>query len=87
MIDTQNRPYYLFWAGTRWLGTRLDCISASIIGLSVLCIVLLRHQISAGVAGVAINQVFLLTSYFQVRRTPRWPLVAPYSLHTVHRAY
>ena len=66
MIDTQNRPYYLFWAGTRWLGTRLDCISASIIGLSVLCIVLLRHQISAGVAGVAINQVYHHNPYLSL---------------------
>lgn len=66
MIDVQNRPYLLFWSGTRWLGMRLDCISASIIVACSLCIVLLRDSISPGVAGVAINQIFLLTSYFQV---------------------
>eukprot|EP01051_Picozoa_sp_SAG22_P008634 SAG22_NODE_669_length_7994_cov_2.526536_4_plen_451_part_00 len=64
-VETCNRPYLLFWSGTRWLGLRLDCLSASVIIVSVSCIVLLRDHISAGVAGAAINQIFLLTSYFQ----------------------
>jgi ABC-type multidrug transport system fused ATPase/permease subunit len=65
LLDSQNRPYLLFWAGTRWLGMRLDVISCVLIATSVFCIALLREDISPGTAGVAISQIFLLTSYFQ----------------------
>eukprot|EP01043_Picozoa_sp_COSAG02_P005380 COSAG02_NODE_145_length_34010_cov_7.359696_13_plen_980_part_00 len=64
-IDVANRPYLLFWSGTRWLGLRLDMLSSALIAISTLCIVLLRNHMSPGLGGVAINQIFLLTSYFQ----------------------
>ena len=44
LIDTANRPYLLFWAGTRWLGVfwagtrwlgvRLDLLSSTLIAVS-----------------------------------------------------
>ena len=64
-IDVANRPYLLFWSGTRWLGLRLDMLSSALIAVSTLCIVLLRNHMSPGLGGVAINQIFLLSSYFQ----------------------
>ena len=30
--DTHNRAYYMVLAGTRWLGMRLDLLSALLIG-------------------------------------------------------
>eukprot|EP01047_Picozoa_sp_COSAG01_P077396 COSAG01_NODE_13925_length_1517_cov_1.191819_1_plen_429_part_01 len=65
LVEVQNRPTLLFWSGMRWLGIRLDYISSTLIATSGFCIVLLRNQLSPGLAGVALNQIFLLTSYFQ----------------------
>jgi ABC-type multidrug transport system fused ATPase/permease subunit len=65
LIELANRPYLLFWSGTRWLGLRLDVLSSALIAVSSLCVVLLRNHISPGLGGVVINQIFLLTSYFQ----------------------
>ena len=42
--DTHNRAYYMVLAGTRWLGIRLDLLSALLIGAVALLAALYSHN-------------------------------------------
>ena len=42
--DTHNRAYYMVLAGTRWLGIRLDLLSALLIGAVALFAALYSHN-------------------------------------------
>ena len=42
--DTHNRAYYMVLAGTRWLGIRLDLLSALLVGAVVLVAALHSHN-------------------------------------------
>ena len=42
--DTHNRAYYMVLAGTRWLGIRLDLLSALLIGAVALLAAFYSHN-------------------------------------------
>ena len=42
--DTHNRAYYMVLAGTRWLGIRLDLLSALLIGAVALFAAFYSHN-------------------------------------------
>ena len=42
--DTHNRAYYMVLAGTRWLGIRLDLLSALLVGAVALILALHSHN-------------------------------------------
>ena len=42
--DTHNRAYYMVLAGTRWLGIRLDLLSALLIGAVAFLAALYSHN-------------------------------------------
>merc|ERR1719353_1666519 len=64
-IDWSCRPFYLFLASQRWIGIRLDFVSNVITTTSVTLVILLRDQLSAGLAAVVLVNVLNLTGMLQ----------------------
>ncbi|KAG0612580.1 hypothetical protein M758_6G039100 [Ceratodon purpureus] len=65
MIDANHRAFILFVHASRWLGIRLDFAAAICVSIVSLLVVLLRHSISPGLAGVVLVQSLQLTGFFQ----------------------
>lgn len=63
--DTHNRAYYMVLAGTRWLGIRLDLLSAFLIGAVALFAALNSHG-NAALVGIAFVYVFETAHFTQV---------------------
>jgi ABC-type multidrug transport system fused ATPase/permease subunit len=70
-LDQYHRPHFLFLAGSRWVGIRLDLISNVIVLSVCLCVVVLRGSISPALAGVVLTQSMQLTGVLQfgIRQT------------------
>ncbi|KAL9955983.1 hypothetical protein ACROYT_G037394 [Oculina patagonica] len=62
--DTHNRAYYMVLAGTRWLGIRLDLLSALLIGAVALTAALYSHD--NALVGLAFVYVFETSHFTQV---------------------
>ncbi|KAL9955987.1 hypothetical protein ACROYT_G037398 [Oculina patagonica] len=62
--DTHTRAYYMILAGTRWLGIRLDLLSALLIGAVALTAALYSHD--NALVGLAFVYVFETSHFTQV---------------------
>ncbi|KAL9955986.1 hypothetical protein ACROYT_G037397 [Oculina patagonica] len=62
--DSHNRAYYMVLAGTRWLGIRLDLLSALLIGAVALTAALYSHD--NALVGLAFVYVFETSHFTQV---------------------
>ncbi|KAI5066080.1 hypothetical protein GOP47_0018704 [Adiantum capillus-veneris] len=65
LIDENHRSYILFVHMSRWIGIRLDFATCMCVTLASLLIVVLRHSITAGLAGVVIVQSMQVTGFIQ----------------------
>eukprot|EP00850_Spirogloea_muscicola_P013866 SM000096S24895 [mRNA] locus=s96:433181:441538:+ [translate_table: standard] len=65
LIDANHRAYILFVHAGRWLGIRLDFCAAVCVTVTAVCVLLLRHSLAAGLAGVVLVQSLQLTGLFQ----------------------
>ena len=69
--DTHNRAYYMVLAGTRWLGIRLDLLSALLIGAVALLAALYSHNNGKEMLYIAFFfLVYCLLSSFKTNITP-----------------
>lgn len=65
LIDANHRAYILFVHLSRWFALRLDFSATICITMAALLVVLLRHSIAPGLAGVVLVQSLQLTGLFQ----------------------
>ena len=70
-LDRFHRPHFLFLAGSRWVGIRLDGISNVIVLSVCITVVCLRGRMSPALAGVVLTQSMQLTGLLQfgIRQT------------------
>lgn len=61
-LDESQRPYYLLFCIQRWLNLVLDLVVAALAVILVALAVQLRNTTSAGLIGVALNNVLGLNS-------------------------
>ena len=54
------RPHFLFLAGSRWVGIRLDLVANVLVSLACCLVVVLGGHLSAGLAGVVLTQAHTL---------------------------
>ncbi|MCO5614705.1 hypothetical protein L7F22_068989 [Adiantum nelumboides] len=66
LIDANHRSYIMFVHVSRWMGIRLDFATCLCVTLASLLVVLLRHSITPGLAGVVIVQGMQVTGYIQL---------------------
>jgi hypothetical protein len=52
LIDANHRAFIMFVHSSRWLGVRLDFVAAICVTLTALLVVLRRHSIGPGLAGL-----------------------------------
>jgi hypothetical protein len=52
LIDANHRAFIMFVHSSRWLGVRLDFVAAICVTLTSLLVVLRRHSIGPGLAGL-----------------------------------
>lgn len=64
-IDNNNQAYHIFNASGRWLGFRLDALSAVVVFFTALVVIILSPSLDPGLAGVALTQSILLTGMVQ----------------------
>jgi ATP-binding cassette, subfamily C (CFTR/MRP), member 1 len=64
-VDANLRSYLMFQCSGRWLGVRLDFLSAVIVFVTSLTAVILSHTLDPGAAGVALTQSLTLTGVLQ----------------------
>jgi ABC-type multidrug transport system fused ATPase/permease subunit len=65
LIDANHRAFIMFVHSSRWLGVRLDFVAAICVTLTALLVVLRRHSIGPGLAGVVLVQSLQITDFFQ----------------------
>ncbi|MCO5581607.1 hypothetical protein L7F22_035495 [Adiantum nelumboides] len=65
LIDANHRSYILFVHMSHWIGIRLDFATSLCITLASLLVVVLRHSITPGLAGVVIVQSMQVTGFIQ----------------------
>lgn len=56
--DTHSRAYYMVLAGTRWLGIRLDLLSALLIGSVALAAASCSHDNGKHIVNIVIYHLF-----------------------------
>ncbi|KAG0289416.1 hypothetical protein BGZ96_007013 [Linnemannia gamsii] len=54
-MDSSNRPYYLFFAGSRWIASRLQLMGASLMFMTALFVVGTRNTVNAATAGLVFS--------------------------------
>ncbi|KAG0061844.1 hypothetical protein BGZ90_003357 [Linnemannia elongata] len=54
-MDSSNRPYYLFIAGSRWIASRLQLVGASLMFMTALFVVGTRNTVNAATAGLVFS--------------------------------
>lgn len=54
-MDSSNRPYYLFIAGSRWIASRLQLIGASLMFMTAVFVVGARNTVNAATAGLVFS--------------------------------
>jgi ATP-binding cassette, subfamily C (CFTR/MRP), member 1 len=64
-LDVNLRSYLLFQCSGRWLGVRLDLLSAIVVFATSLVTVIFASSLNPGVAGVALTQSLTLTGVLQ----------------------
>jgi hypothetical protein len=52
LIDANHRAFIMFVHSSRWLGVRLDFVAAICVTVTALLVVLRRHSIGPGLAGL-----------------------------------
>lgn len=67
LLDANMRGHYTQTALTRWLGVRLECLSALIIFIAGTLAVLAGEYIAAGVVGLSMTYALNVTNAFQWR--------------------
>jgi ABC-type multidrug transport system fused ATPase/permease subunit len=60
-IDDNNRPFLWLWATTCWLNARSEIIGASVGFCAGIVLVLARHRVDAGMAGLSLLQCLSFT--------------------------
>lgn len=65
LVDTNHSTTLMFQTSGRWLGVRLDLLTALVIFVIGLVIILLGESIDRGLAGVALSESILLTGSLQ----------------------
>ena len=76
--DTHNRAYYMVLAGTRWLGIRLDLLSALLIGAVSLLAALYSHNNGKEMIYLALFFLLCLYAHFKQQNSVRFRGVARY---------
>ncbi|MCO5601045.1 hypothetical protein L7F22_055162 [Adiantum nelumboides] len=66
-IDANHRAYILFVHLSQWFALRLDFAATICITMTALLVVLLRHSIAPGLAGVVLVQSLQLTGLYTRR--------------------
>lgn len=65
LIDSNHRSYILFVHVARWMGMRLDFAGIMCVTMASILVILLRHSISAGLAGVVLVQSLRVSGSIQ----------------------
>ncbi|KAF2351590.1 ABC transporter type 1 transmembrane domain [Trinorchestia longiramus] len=65
LFDESSTAFYLFNCGMRWLAIRLDMLALSVTACTALLTVLLRGQVEAAFAGLALAYASQLSGIFQ----------------------
>ncbi|KAF9148077.1 hypothetical protein BG015_010226 [Linnemannia schmuckeri] len=63
LLDEHNRSYFYIWVCNRWLSIRVDVLSAFVSLFAGLFIVLQRHTIDAGAAGLSFTYSLAFTQH------------------------
>lgn len=69
LVDDNHKAYHMFQCAGRWLGVRLDALTAFAVFCASLAVVLLGKSLNPGDAGVALTQIILITGIFQCTLT------------------
>jgi ATP-binding cassette, subfamily C (CFTR/MRP), member 4 len=64
-IDKHSHSFYMFMAASRWLGFRLDMLSAMFVIVTVFTAIAVRSTLSAGLAALSLSYTLQLTGAFQ----------------------
>jgi hypothetical protein len=64
-LDQHNKSFYMFLTASRWLGMRLDLLSASLVIVVTFAAIGLRSTLSAGIAAMSISYTLQLTGTMQ----------------------
>jgi len=64
-VDMNSSMYFTYWAASRWLAVRLDCLSVCIIFVVSLYLVSTKGQLAPVIAGISLSYSLMLTSMMQ----------------------
>ena len=64
-LDLHNRAFYMFLTASRWLGLRLDLLSAALVLVVTFAAIGLQDTVSAGLAALSISYTLQLTGSLQ----------------------
>ncbi|KAK1938124.1 Canalicular multispecific organic anion transporter 2 [Phytophthora citrophthora] len=65
VVDTNTNLYLTYWCSSRWLATRLDLLSVTIIFIVTLYLVSTKGQVGVMTSGISLTYSLMLTSVVQ----------------------
>ena len=64
-LNHHGRAFYVYLTAARWLGVRLDSLSAFLVGITVFVAIAARHSINPGLIALSISYTLQLMAGFQ----------------------